>query len=187
MNMRKIQYILSGITLITLPLGVHAQQQAKDSTVNRTVVVEQEYTPDIPDASKINVLPQVEAPTANKKAVEYDVTLVPANTIPTTVMQAYTGKETQAKTHPGYIRLGYGNYGNLDTRAGYLFTLSDRDRLNLNFRMNGMEFLLLSHSCQYGLCAPLQKSRPERCGQLRIEQLQFPARCSRQKTEVHFR
>ena len=79
--MRKIQYILSGITLITLPLGVHAQQQAKDSTVNRTVVVEQEYTPDIPDASKINVLPQVEAPTANKKAVEYDVTLVPANTI----------------------------------------------------------------------------------------------------------
>ena len=139
MNMRKIQYILSGITLITLPLGVHAQQQAKDSTVNRTVVVEQEYTPDIPDASKINVLPQVEAPTANKKAVEYDVTLVPANTIPATVMQAYTGKETQAKTHPGYIRLGYGNYGNLDTRAGYLFTLSDRDRLNLNFRMNGMD------------------------------------------------
>ena len=110
--MRKIQYILSGITLITLPLGIHAQQQAKDSTVNRTVVVEQEYTPDIPDASKINVLPQVEAPTANKKAVEYDVTLVPANTIPATVMQAYTGKETQAKTHPGYIRLGYGNYGN---------------------------------------------------------------------------
>ena len=139
MNMRKIQYILSGITLITLPLGVHAQQQAKDSTVNRTVVVEQEYTPDIPDASKINVLPQVEAPTANKKAVEYDVTLVPANTIPATVMQAYTGKETQAKTHPGYIRLGYGNYGNLDARAGYLFTLSGRDRLNLNFRMNGMD------------------------------------------------
>jgi len=33
MNMRKIQYILSGITLITLPLGIHAQQQAKDSTV----------------------------------------------------------------------------------------------------------------------------------------------------------
>lgn len=45
MNMRKIQYILSGITLITLPLGIHAQQQAKDSTVNRTVVVEQEYYP----------------------------------------------------------------------------------------------------------------------------------------------
>ena len=117
MNMRKIQYILSGITLITLPLGTHAQQQPQDSTVNRTVVVEQEY----------------------KRTVEYDVTLMPANTIPATVMQAYTGKETQAKTQPGYIRLGYGNYGNLDARASYLFTLSNSDRINLNFHMNGMD------------------------------------------------
>lgn len=59
MNMRKIQYIFSGIALMTLPLGIHAQQQAKDSTVNRTVIVEQEYNPDILDASKINVLPKV--------------------------------------------------------------------------------------------------------------------------------
>ena len=88
MNMRKIQYILSGITLMTLPLGTHAQQQPQDSTVNRTVVVEQEYNPDILDASKINVLPKVEPPTANKRTVEYDVTLMPANTIPATVMQA---------------------------------------------------------------------------------------------------
>ena len=139
MNMRKIQYILSGITLITLPLGTHAQQQPQDSTVNRTVVVEQEYNPDILDASKINVLPKVEPPTANKRTVEYDVTLMPANTIPATVMQAYTGKETQAKTQPGYIRLGYGNYGNLDARASYLFTLSNSDRINLNFHMNGMD------------------------------------------------
>ena len=36
-----------------------------------------------------------------------------------------------------------------------------------------MEFLLLSHSCQYGLCAPLQKARPERCGQLRISNFNF--------------
>lgn len=100
MNMRKMQYILSGITLMTLPLGIHAQQQAKDSTVNRTVVVEQEYTPDILDASKINVLPKVEPPTANKRAVEYDATLMPANTIPATVMQAYTGKKRKPRHSP---------------------------------------------------------------------------------------
>ena len=139
MNMRKIQYIFSGIALMTLPLGIHAQQQAKDSTVNRTVVVEQEYNPDILDASKINVLPKVEPPTASKRVVEYDATLMPANAIPATVMQAYTGKETQAKAQPGYVRLGYGNYGNLDARANYLFTLSGKDRLNLNFHMNGRD------------------------------------------------
>ncbi len=137
--MKKIPYILSGIVLMTLPLGIHAQQQAKDSTVNRTVVVEQEYNPDILDASKINVLPKVEPPTAPKRAVEYDAALAPANAIPATVMQAYTGKETQAKAQPGYARLGYGNYGNLDARANYLFTLPNKDRINLNFRMDGRD------------------------------------------------
>lgn len=63
MIMRKIQYILGGLVLLAFPLETQAQKQSKDSTVNRTVVVEQEYNPDIMDASKINVLPQVEPPT----------------------------------------------------------------------------------------------------------------------------
>ena len=75
--------------------------------MNRTVVVEQEYNPDIMDASKVNVLPKVEPPTVSKKAVEYDATLMPATHIPAGIMQAYTGKETQAKALPGYVRLGY--------------------------------------------------------------------------------
>lgn len=136
--MKKIQYILGGIALLVFPLGVHAQKQVKDSTVNRTVIVEQEYNPDILDASKINVLPKVEPPTVSKRTVEYDATLVPAGNIPTTTMQAYTGKEVQSKALPGYVRLGYGNYGNLDMRANYLFMLSNNDRINLNFHMDGM-------------------------------------------------
>ncbi len=134
-----IKYILGAIALIALPLQAQAQKQAKDSTVNRTVIVEQEYNPDIMDASKVNVLPKVEPPTVSKKEVEYDATLMPAANIPATVMQAYTGKETQRKASPGYARLGYGNYGNLDARANYLFTLPNSDRLNLTFAMNGMD------------------------------------------------
>lgn len=138
-DMKKITYILGGLALIVLPLEARAQKQANDSTVNRTVVVEQEYNPDIPDASKINVMPQVEPPTVSKKAVEYDATLAPTNQIPATVMQVYTGKETQEKALPGYVRLGYGSKGNLDARANYLFTFSARDRLNLNLHLNGMD------------------------------------------------
>lgn len=137
--MRKIQYILGSMALIAFPLGAQAQKQAKDSTVNRTVIVEQEYNPDILDASKVNVLPKVEPPTVSKKEVEYDATLVPSGNIPAPIMQAYTGKETQSKALPGYVRLGYGNYGNLDARANYLFTLPNSDRLNLTFNMNGMD------------------------------------------------
>lgn len=137
--MKKIQYILGALTLISFPLGAQAQKLAKDSTVNRTVVVEQEYNPDIMDASKVNVLPKVEPPTVSKKEVEYDATLMPSGNIPATVMQAYTGKETQSKASPGYARLGYGSYGNLDARANYLFTLPNSDRLNLTFHTNGMD------------------------------------------------
>lgn len=137
--MKKIQYILAGTMLVSLSLGAQAQTQPQDTTMNRTVVVEQEYNPDIMDASKVNVLPKVEPPTVSKKPVEYDATLMPATHIPAGIMQAYTGKETQAKALPGYVRLGYGNYGNLDVRANYLFSLSPKDRLNLTFTMDGMD------------------------------------------------
>lgn len=138
--MKTIQSILiaTALSACICPMQAQAQEQAKDTTVNRTVVVEQEYAPDIADAPKINVVPQVTPPTVSKKAVEYDATLKPATQIPATTMQAYTGQETQPKATPGYVRLGYGNYGNLDAQANYLFSLSPSDRLNLNFGMEGM-------------------------------------------------
>lgn len=122
-----------------LPLTMQAQTQPQDTALVRTVVVEQEYNPLIQDAAKVNVLPKVEAPTVSKKEVEYDATLMPSGNIPAGTMQAYTGKETQDKAKPGYARLGYGNYGNLDVRANYLFALSSKDRLNLAFAMDGMD------------------------------------------------
>lgn len=138
--MKTIQSILiaTALSACVFPMQAQVQEQAKDTTVNRTVVVEQEYAPDINDATKINVVPQVTPPTVSKKAVEYEARMVPAAQIPATTMQAYTGQETQPKAAPGYVRLGYGNYGNLDAQANYLFSLSSRDRLNLNFGMDGM-------------------------------------------------
>ncbi len=133
-------YTLVGLALIALPTWAQQKNQthAKDSTVNRTVVVEQEYNPDILDASKINVLPRVEEPVVGKKEVEYAITPAPSASIPINQMQAYIGQEVQPKTQPGYVRLGYGSYGNLDLLGNYLFRLSDKDRLNVNFKMDGM-------------------------------------------------
>lgn len=137
--MKRSHYILGALALVAFPNWTLAQSQAKDSTLSRTVVVEQEYNPDIMDASKVNVLPKLAPPTVSKKAVEYDATLVPAGNIPPSTMQAYTGAESQDKAKRGYARLGYGNYGNLDARANYLFILPNADKLNLNFHMNGMD------------------------------------------------
>ena len=63
--MKRTLYIAGGFTLAFLmPFNLQAQNtQPKDTTMNRTVVVEQEYNPDILDASKVNVLPKVEEPT----------------------------------------------------------------------------------------------------------------------------
>ena len=138
--MKRIQHIiLAGMASVLLPAGLLAQTQPQDSTLSRTVVVEQEYNPDIMDAAKINVVPQVEPPVATKSAVEYDSRLVPAQDIPAATMQAYRGQEAFPKALPGYVRVGYGNYGNLDVRANYLFNLTNRDKLNLTFTMDGMD------------------------------------------------
>ena len=45
--MKKKQYILAGTMLVSLSWGAQAQTQPQDTTMNRTVVVEQEYNPDI--------------------------------------------------------------------------------------------------------------------------------------------
>ena len=69
--MKRSLYIAGGLTLAALmPFELQAQTtQPKDTTMNRTVVVEQEYNPDIMDASTVNVLPKVEEPTFSKKEV----------------------------------------------------------------------------------------------------------------------
>lgn len=139
--MKRNLYIFGSLAFASLmPLSLQAQTTAKkDTTMNRTVVVEQEYNPDILDASKVNVLPKVEAPTVNKKPVEYATTLFPATVIPADLMRSYTSIETQPGSKPGYARIGYGNYGNLDVLANYLFRMSDVDKLNVRFQMDGMD------------------------------------------------
>lgn len=139
--MKQSLYIIGGFAwAISMSSGLHGQTtQPQDTTLNRTVVVEQEYIPDIMDASKVNVLPQVEEPTVRKKEVEYATTFFPATSVPPSLMNSYTGKEIQAKSAPGYVRAGYGNLGNLDVLANYLFRLSSKDKLNIRFQMDGMD------------------------------------------------
>lgn len=139
--MKRSLSIIGGLALaISMPSILQAQTtQPKDTTMNRTVVVEQEYNPDIMDASKVNVLPKVEEPTVSKKEVEYATTFFPATSVPAGLMNPYTGKEIQPGTTPGYVRAGYGNLGNLDVLANYLFRLSKKDKLNVRFQMDGMD------------------------------------------------
>ena len=75
MTMKKIALIAS-MGLLSLS-AVQAQQ---DSTLNRTVVVENLYNPTVMDASKINVLPKVEEPTVPKTNIDYATSIRPVST-----------------------------------------------------------------------------------------------------------
>lgn len=134
--MKKIYYIL--LSFLYFPLIASAQIEHNDSTVSRTVVVEQEYNPIIQDASKITILPAVEELTAPKHEVAYDYSMIPARRLLPVAMRPLFAPEYEQQVKPGYLRLGYGNYNNLDVVANYLFRISTVDKLNVHFTMDGM-------------------------------------------------
>lgn len=132
MNMRKIAFI-AGIGWLSLT-SAQAQQ---DSTLNRTVVVENQYNPIVMDASKINVLPKVEEPVAPKANIKYATSLQPVTDYNYQVMKPMVRDWEENLVYPGYLYAGYGNYGNVDTRLGYRWNISKKDRLNVEASLNG--------------------------------------------------
>ena len=137
--MKKKYGILWCACLSLLSSGAYAQTAGNDSLQDRTVVVEHEYNPEIMDASKINILPDMKEPVVPKQAIEYSQSVLPLLSFgefrPVHPMAA---PEEEQDARRGYVRAGYGNYGNLDGRLGYLFDLSGKDRLGISAGINGM-------------------------------------------------
>lgn len=75
------KHILICAGLVTLN-SVAAQQQKNDSTVNRTVVVENQYNPEVMDAFKVNVLPKIEEPAVAKTQIDYASSVHQMNKFP---------------------------------------------------------------------------------------------------------
>lgn len=136
--MKQLNNILFAAALLSVSLNAVGQTVKKDTTLNRVVIVEKEYNPDIMDASKVNVLPKVQEPTVGKKSIEYNMSLLPFASFEE-VMRPVTQNLDQAKATRGYARLGYGNNGNVDAKVAYLFNLSQRDNLNVSASLDGMK------------------------------------------------
>ena len=130
--MRKIA-IIAGICLLSLGKS-HAQQ---DTTMNRTVIVENEYNPTVMDASKINVMPKMEEPKAAKKNIDYATSLKPMSSWKYQTMSPVVREWETDKAYRGYLRAGYGNNGNVDVKAGYLWDMTPKDRLNVAVSVDG--------------------------------------------------
>lgn len=127
--------------LVILSMGmlpvmvINAQQQ--DTTLVRTVVVENQYNPIVMDASKINVLPKVEEPTVPKTHIDYATSIRPVAAWNYQSMQPIVKDWKEDKACRGYLRAGYGNNGNVGARLGYLWDISKKDRLSIAASFGG--------------------------------------------------
>lgn len=130
--MKKI-VILIGMGLLSC-IAMFAQQ---DTTLNRMVIVENEYNPTIMDASKINVMPKMEDPKVTKKNINYATSLRPVSAWDYQVMAPVVREWDSDSAYRGYLKAGYGNIGNVDLKAGYLWDVTTNDRLNVAASLDG--------------------------------------------------
>ena len=133
--MKKIVFlaVLSFVPFV----GAFAQQ---DTTVNRTVIVENEYNPTVMDASKINVMPKMNEPKATKKNINYAISLRPVSAWDYQTMSPVVREWESDAVYRGYVCGGYGNNGNVDLAAGYLWDISKRNRLNVSASLDGHNY-----------------------------------------------
>lgn len=109
----------------------------KDSTLNRTVVVENQYNPEVMDAFKVNVMPEVEEPAAPKQAIQYATDRHPLGAWKATPMEAMSREWAQKGADRGYVRLAYGNLNNVDLKGSYLWDISSKDQLGVMASLYG--------------------------------------------------
>ena len=135
----KKQYILLTCALAGGIVALQAQNPEKeDAQLDRTVVVENLYNPDIMNAHKINIMPTLEEPQTVKKQIEYAISAKPSRQFGFVPMDNVGATPEQATANKGYLRLGYGNRGNIDSRLSYRSDLSKRDVLNADLLFRGM-------------------------------------------------
>ena len=136
MKKYRIQILIcAGIVSLT---NVAAQQQQKnDSTVNRTVVVENQYNPEVMDAFKVNVLPKIDEPAVAKTQIEYASSVHQVNKFPVCHIDVMNREIPEDKVRRGYVRLSYGSRNNADLKGAYLWNITDHDVIDVMSALHG--------------------------------------------------
>ncbi len=134
--MKYIATIVMGIG--SLCMAVRSQGQTTDSISNRTVIVENQYNPEVMDAFKVNMLPKVEEPAASKEDIEYAIVPHFFNAWQFTPMQPMAVSEKEKETARGFFRAAYGNRNNADAMLSYLWDISQQNRLQVSGAFYGL-------------------------------------------------
>ena len=136
MNKRQI---LFGIILVNITVPMYAQVEKADSLLERTIVVENIYNPEIMNANKINTLPTIEEPQQPKRQIEYATESRPTENFKFFPMNNYGETPISKEQKRGYFRIGYGTNNNIDSRLNYRFNWGKKDLMNASLSFNGMD------------------------------------------------
>lgn len=112
--------------------------QEPDSTLNRTIVVENQYNPEVMDAFKVNILPEIEEPAVAKKEIDYATGIRPFSGWTAVPMPSFVPDAGQKNAQRGYLRAAYGNRNNTDIKGSYLWDITSQDRLGVMASLYGM-------------------------------------------------
>jgi hypothetical protein len=128
--------VLSGITAGTVLLGNASAQttHSNDSTLNRQVSLEREYTPTIQDAAKVNTSPALYQPKKKQYKVNFEDSAFSFNFSSFPVGDTGSGDiqtEMDYSKHRGWLMLGAGMYKTLQGDLGYRIADAKRDRLDI--------------------------------------------------------
>lgn len=131
--------IIASLICFCCTVSTYSQQ---DSTLTRTVVVENQYNPTLLNANKIGLTPSLEQPRIVPKQIQYADSFQPNTSFVFEPIGNIANNPYKQPEQQGYARLGYGNNGNIDARLGYCFYPGEKDRINTLFAFRGMNATL---------------------------------------------
>ncbi len=126
MNTRHITLLLFAVPAL---FGANAQTDNKN-TLQRAVTIEKEFTPIVQDASKINVIPEMEVSASARPDIRYTEWKNARNETPTLDLLPAGDGGVEAPDHQrGYAQIEMGNYLNINANAGIRIVDRQRDQL----------------------------------------------------------
>ena len=133
-NIYKTSLLLGILGISSISSNIFAQATAKDTTLNRQVNLEREYTPVLKDASKINTTPALHAPQQSQQSVQFE------NAAPSLSIGSFPIQDTgsgdintniQFNNQMGYLQFGAGTYLNLEGAFGIRAVDTANDKFDI--------------------------------------------------------
>lgn len=131
--MIRYKNIILPMVCVVLSFTTYGQVQEKEHSIQRELLLEKEYNPDINDATKFFSQPELTLPSVVKSEIEYANFVIPFQPERklSTLGPGDVNTAIKHSSKRGYIHAAGGNYLNLNGDIGYHILQNKKDNLSL--------------------------------------------------------